>query len=56
MDRKRKPVRQRKMAVLSARVDFALYKRIKAIVKSEDGTKTQIVRAALREYLKRRKR
>jgi len=41
--------------VLSARVDFADYKRIEAIGKSEDRNMTQIVRAALREYLKRRK-
>jgi len=54
--RKRKPVTQRKMAVLSARVDFAVYKRINAIAKSEDGTMTQILCAALREYIERHKR
>ncbi len=56
MGRKRKPVTQRKMAVLSARVDFAVYKRINAIAKSEDGTMTQILCAALREYIERHKR
>jgi len=53
--RKRKSITQRKLAVLSARVDSTLYKKIESIADHEDRTKTQVVRAALREYLERRK-
>jgi predicted transcriptional regulator len=55
MGRKRKSITQRKLAVLSARVDSAVYKKIVAIADREDRTMTQIVRAALREYMERRK-
>jgi predicted transcriptional regulator len=54
--RKRKSITQRKLAVLSARVDYAVYKKIESIAEREDRTKTQIVRAALREYMERQKR
>jgi len=53
--RKYKSITQRKLEVLSARVNFEMYKKIEGIAHREDLNMTQIVRAALREYIDRRK-
>ncbi len=55
MGRKYKSITQRKLEVLSARVNFEMYKKIEGIAHREDLNMTQIVRAALREYIDRRK-
>jgi predicted transcriptional regulator len=55
MGRRRKPITQRKIMVLCARVSSTLRKKIESIAVREDRTKAQIVRAALREYMQRQK-
>lgn len=54
--RKRKSITQRQLEVLSARVNFALYKEVEAMAQRKDLSLTQIVRAALRVYLDLEKR
>lgn len=51
MGRKNKSITQRKLEVLSARVNFDLYKRIEVVAERKDLTLTQILRMALREWL-----
>lgn len=53
MGRKRKSITQRQIEVLSARVNFDLYKKIEQVAHRDDLNMTQVVRAALREYLDR---
>jgi len=51
MGRKSKSITQKQIEVLSARVNFDIYKRIETIAKRDDLSMTQIVRQAIREYL-----
>ena len=55
MGRKRKSITQRQLEVLSARVNFELYRKIEQLAHRQDVTLTQVVRTALREYLDRHK-
>jgi predicted transcriptional regulator len=51
--RKYKPITVRKLEVLSARVNYDLYKEVESLADTKDQTMTQILRAALREYIDR---
>lgn len=51
MGRKSKSITQKQIEVLSARVNYDIYKRCEVIAKRDDLSMTQIVRAAIREYL-----
>jgi len=55
MGRKRKSITQRQLEVLSARVNFELYRKIEQVAHRMDVTMTQVIRTALREYLDRHK-
>lgn len=51
MGRKKKPANQKQLEVLSARVNTDLYQRIEHFARRGDLNITQVVRAALREFL-----
>lgn len=51
MGRKKKPANQKQLEVLSARVNSELYQRIEHFARRGDLNITQVVRAALREFL-----
>jgi predicted transcriptional regulator len=54
MGRKMKSITQRQEQVLSARVNVELYGQVEALAAKEDLSMTQIVRAALRTFVKER--
>jgi len=54
--RKSKSITQKQLEVLSARVNYDLYKRVEALAQKSDLTVTQIVRMAVREFIEGRKK
>lgn len=56
MGRKNKSITQRQLEVLSARVNFDLYKKVELLAQRDDLTITQILRLAVREYLDKHKK
>lgn len=55
MGRRKKPLSERELEVLSARVQFGVYNDVKSIAKREGLTLTQVVRKAVNEYVKKQK-
>ena len=55
MGRRKKPLSERELEVLSARVQFGVYNDVKSIAKREGLTLTQVVRRAVNEYVKKQK-
>jgi hypothetical protein len=53
--RRKKPLSERELEVLSARVQFGVYNDVKSIAKREGLTLTQVVRKAVNEYVKKQK-
>jgi hypothetical protein len=53
--RRKKPLSERELEVLSARVQFGVYNDVKSIAKREGLTLTQVVRRAVNEYVKKQK-
>ena len=56
MGRKTKTLGQKRLEVLSARVNFELYERAKAHAESRDLTVTQVLRMAIKEFLENHKK
>jgi len=53
LGRKKKPLYEREMEVLYARVKFDIYRKVETIAKREGLTLTQVVRKAVTEYVEK---